>query len=103
MTSRSIDTDARVQQLLRSLGWNSRAKPESWLRDHVRKTIGHWLHEAGIVVARLDTVVRVVADRLKVKLVEIDTDEILRSVVHSYCERSEYAFATLPREFEGNV
>jgi hypothetical protein len=101
-----ITIDKRVADALRALGWNQKLEPEAWLRDHVRETIERWMRDArnnGIWIRRLDDVLRVVADRLKVRIENVETDEQLELLAGTFARKGEYAFSALPREFESGV
>src|SRR5438105_3881320 len=96
--NQSLGSDSRVAAALRALGWDGRADSERWLRGYTQRRIGGWIEQAernGIIVRTLDDVVRVVADRLRVKVIEIETDADLDRHVDDFCRRQEFAFAQL--------
>lgn len=104
--SRPIDADKRVRRALSTLGWRSGDEPEAWLRDHVRSTISGWIGAArtqGIDIKSPPDVLRLVADRLRVHLVEVESDDDLKRRVHEYCKRGELAFLEIQEELNGDV
>lgn len=106
MAALSITSAPRVRSALRARGWNGQAEPERWLREHARAEIDRWRTDAaraGVQVDTLDQVRRIAADRLKVQLIEIESDEQLRDQVQLFCSRGELAFKTIEDEFGGQV
>jgi hypothetical protein len=101
-----IEANTRVRRALVALGWTPGSDAEEWLRTHVRSTIEKWISAAasmGIAIMRPADVLRLVAERLRVQLVEIESDEELRKHVRTYCARGELAFGTLEEELNGGV
>lgn len=103
---RPLEANTRVRRALVALGWIPGGDPEAWLREHVRFTIDKWITaaaKAGVTVTRAGDVLRVVAERLRVQLVEVESDEELRKHIRTYCARGELAFGTLEEELRGGV
>lgn len=101
-------SDPRVEGILRDHGWRKGlGDPEPWLKEHARSRIGRILsdHErdTGFTAARLSDVRRIVADRLRVHVIEVETDEALREHVHRFCERGEFAFKQVEAEMSEGV
>ncbi len=103
---RPIEANSRVRRALVALGWTPGRDGEGWLREHIRSTIDKWIRtvaKAGIAVTRPGDVLRIVAERLRVHLVEVESDDELRKHIRTYCARGELAFGTLEEELNGSV
>jgi hypothetical protein len=104
----SLLADRRVENLLRDQGWKTKlGEPEAWLKEHTRSRV-QWMleqHErdTGFGVTKFSDVRRIVADRLKVNLLEIETDRDLQDHVHAYCSRGELAFKEVENEMSSDV
>ncbi len=102
----TIVEDKRVKDALSALGWTPDREPESWLRQNVRTTLGRWIADArrnGITINGLDDVLRVVADRLRVKIEHVESDGQLDTLADGYARAGEFGFATLQRDFSGGI
>lgn len=105
-TAQSIASDIRVHRALKAFGWNGRSDPEDFLAEYARRRLSHWLDaelQKGTTVDRLSDIVRIAADRLKVSVVEVETDAALDQVVDAYCKKKEFAFATIKDEMAADV
>jgi hypothetical protein len=101
-----IESDKRVRRALTALGWRRGQDGEAWLRRHVRTTIAGWIDGAraqGIEITSPADVPRLAADRLRVSVLEVESDEDLRLRTREYCKRGELAFLEIQEELNGDV
>jgi hypothetical protein len=101
-------SDQRVEALLRDQGWKKTlGDPEAWLKDHTRSRVASMVtqheRETGFTAGKLSDVRRIVADRLRVNIIEVETDEALRGHVHRFCSRGELAFKEVECEMSDGV
>lgn len=102
----SLVSDDRVVRALRALGWKGRGDPDEWLREHVRVTLDGWISAAGrkgIAIESLEDVLRLAAERVRVQLVELGSDDDVGRLAREYGGRGEHAVAALTQELQGDV
>lgn len=104
---RPIESDGRVRSALATLGWRPRHDAESWLRDHVRETIARWISDArtkgACDIKSPADVLTLVAERLRVHVVHVESDAELHDRVREYCKRGELAIKQIADELAGDV
>jgi hypothetical protein len=106
--AQSLLADPRVDALLRDHGWKkSLGDPGAWLKEYtssrVARMVAQQERDTGFVAEKLSDVRRIIADRLKVNIIEVETDEDLREHVHEFCTRGELAFKEVESEMSGEV
>lgn len=102
----NAEAQVRLDHALRALGCRvPEADREGWIRRHTTATIERWVSDAGFSLASmtLSDVLRVVADKLRVEIVRVDSDHELKRVVHQYASRREPSVAVLASELDGGV
>src|SRR5579862_3809589 len=100
--------DPRLEAVLRDHGWKkSLGDPEPWLKEYtgmrVARMVDQHERDNGFLCQKLSDVRRIVADRLKVSIIEVETDEDLRDHVHKFCKRGELAFKAVESEMADGV
>lgn len=106
--TQNLLADQRVEALLRAQGWRkSLGDPEAWLKEHTRSRVARMVadheRETEFAAEKLSDVRRIVADRLRVNIIEVETDEALRGHVHRFCSRGELAFKEIESEMSEGV